>query len=78
MDPQTQALITQLMGGQNSMQPPQVAPMPSADQFSPQSLGYGQPSPAGQMGQGGMFTQQQMPYGAQAQQNMTPQNMTGY
>ena len=73
MDPQQQAMAAALMGGQNSVLPSSIAPMPQQQQFSPQALGYG--------GQQGMFGQpqmpQQMPYGAQAQMNMTPQNMQG-
>ena len=73
MDPQNQALIAALMGGQNSAMPSQIAQMPQAQQFNPQALGYGGQSPQGQPG---MFGQpQQMPYGAQASMNMQPQNM---
>ena len=76
-----QALIAALMGGQNNVQPSSISQMPDQQQFSPQMLGYGQPMP-GMMPQmqqpgmqGGMFSPP--PYGAQAFQNSSPQNMTG-
>jgi hypothetical protein len=82
MDPTQQAMAAALMGGQNSAMPSAIAPQPDPSQFSPQMTGYGQPMPSGmpqqqmQGGQMGMFSPP--PYGAQAQMNMTPQNMMGY
>ncbi len=77
MDPQQQMMAAALMGGQNSVMPSQIAQQPDPSQFSPQMLGYGQAAPPMQNGgQPGMFSPP--PYGAQAQMNMTPQNMMGY
>ena len=62
--------------------PSQIQQQTDPSQFNPQQLGYGQGLPGGmpqqgmQGGQQGMFSPP--PYGAQAQQNMTPQNMMGY
>ena len=82
MDPQQQAMITALMGGQNSAMPSQIQQQTDPMQFNPQNLGYGQPMPGGspqpgmQGGQQGMFSPP--PNGAYPQQSMTPQNMMGY
>ena len=70
MDPQQQALVAALMGGQNNVQPSMISPQPQAQQFSPQMLGYGnQMNPMGgqnpQMMQGQM--QQSDPTVAQIQ-----------
>ena len=71
MDPQQQALVAALMGGQNNVQPSMISPQPQAQQFSPQMLGYGnQMNPMGgqnpQMMQGQM-QQQSDPTVAQIQ-----------
>lgn len=63
MDPQTQALIVQLMGGQNNVQPSMIQQQTNPQQFGAQQLGYGSPAP-------GMF---QQPQGAQAQMSAYPQ-----
>ena len=75
MDPQAQMMAAALMGGQNSMQP---SAMGNYQQQMPDMMNSMQPSQTQQQpqmpqqGGAGMFS---MPYGAQAQMNMQPQNM---
>lgn len=69
MDPQTQALIQQLMGNQSDMRPSQLAPQPMPQQFNQANMN--------QLAQQQMQQPQQSDYQNQMMQGMGQQQMPG-